>query len=263
MPEIAIGAAEDQRGFYDARYAAGYMQDFGHVFEATRLRQVDAALGLLRAQGAVPARTLDYGCGEGRWFETLERTFPSTAITGCDISPRALELARAMFPRAVELSLMQDERTALSDASFDLVVSVEVLEHVADVRRACGEIGRLVAPGGWALITTPCANRFSLEWIVNRMRGGLQPSADGFGRFATDEPSHLRRLRSADLCTMLTDFGLVVDRVLFSGHLFTTLMGAVPGLRPKRTRAAVGMLDWRLLRRWPNGSTMVVLAHKR
>ncbi len=94
---------------------------------------------------------------------------------------------------------MEDERVPLPDRSVELIISIEVLEHVADVRRASTEIGRLLAPLGTAVISTPCANRGSLEWAINRVRGGLHTTADGFGRFASDEPSHLRRLGAPDL----------------------------------------------------------------
>ena len=53
------------------------------------------------------------------------------------------------------------------------------------------------------MLTTPCANPGSLEWVLNRRRGGLQRTADGYGRFATDEPGHLRRLTSRDLRVLL------------------------------------------------------------
>jgi SAM-dependent methyltransferase len=260
MPEIALDAVRDQREFYDARYDRGYMQDFRHVYEATRLRQVRAALRSLARSGFAPATALDYGCGEGRWFALLEETFPGVAITGCDISPRALELARAGSPSA-QLALMEDERTDLA-GGYDLLLSVEVLEHVGDVARACSELGRLLARGGRAVVTTPCANAGSLEWVISRLTGGLEATDDGYGRFALDEPSHLRRLRADDLCDLLRGEGLEIDRVLYSGHVFTALMAAVRGLRLPRLRAAVGMLDWHLLRRLPTGSTMIVIASR-
>jgi SAM-dependent methyltransferase len=262
MAQLAFEAANDQRRYYDARYRSGYMQDFSHVFEATRFRQVAATLALLRRSGLDPHSALDYGCGEGRWFALLNEAFPSASVVGCDISERALELAGAQWPQA-HLTLMGNERAPLPERSFDLIISIEVLEHVADVRAATSEIGRLLAPAGTALITTPCANRGSLEWAINRARDGIQSTTDGYGRFASDEPSHLRRLRARDLHSLLGDAGLLVERVLYSGHLFTTLIGAIPGLRPRRLRAGVGMLDWRLFRQLPNGSTMIVVARKR
>ena len=56
--------------------------------------------------------------------------------------------------------------------------------------------------------------------------------------------------------------GLRIERVLYSAHLFTTLVGWVPGLRPRRLRTAIGMLDWQLFRHLSAGATMIVVASK-
>ena len=69
-------------------------------------------------------------------------------------------------------------------------------------------------------------------------------------------------MRSRSLAAQLEGAGLTVQRTLYSGHGFTSLVGSVPGLRPKRLRLAIGMLDWHLFRRFPNGSTMIMIAGK-
>jgi SAM-dependent methyltransferase len=51
----------------------------------------------------------------------------------------------------------------LSDASFDVVVSVEVLEHVEEDDRFVSEVSRVLKPGGTFLMTTPNG-----DWVVNR-----------------------------------------------------------------------------------------------
>ena len=262
MPQVAPSARSAQKEFYDARYETGYMRDFVHVYEATRLRQVSAVLRRLARAGVRPESILDYGCGEGRWFDVLGETFPGAQLGGADISARGLDIAHRDHPDA-RLVLMDDERVPLEDGSQDLVLSVEVLEHVADVARATAEIGRLLRPGGIAVVTTPCANPLSLEWTVNRLRGGLEPTPDGYGRFATDEPGHLRRLRSRDLDVLLSAAGMQTERTYFGAHGFTILMAWLRGVRFSRVRAAIGMLDWWLLRRAPNGATVVTIARRR
>jgi SAM-dependent methyltransferase len=248
--------------FYDERYARGYMEGFLDPYEACRVVTVRETLGTLTPE---PGRVLDYGCGQGRYLDVVRERFPRARLAGCDVSQVALEQARARMPEA-EYVAMSDERVALPDGSFDLIVSVEVLEHVGDVELATRELGRLLAPGGRLVLTTPCANPGSLEWLLNRRRGGLQRTPDGYGRFATDEPGHLRRLTSRDLRVLLGRAGLVVDRIDFRAQLFAALMIRVPGrvarLMGRRGMIALGLLDWRLFRRLPNGATMLVTAHR-
>jgi SAM-dependent methyltransferase len=249
------------QNLYDSRYAAGYMEDFPNLYETTRLQCMRDVLARLRANGFVPETCLDYGCGGGRWFGMLREQFPDARITGSDISTVALEQARERHPDA-ELVEMSAEPVSVPDESFDLV-----LEHVTDVALATAELGRVLRPGGVAVISTPCADRFSLEWILNRLTGGLQPSADGYGRFASDEPGHLRRLSSSDLTELLARAGLGTERVYHSAHLFTTLAVWPERIRgyqriPLRLRAAIARLDWHLFRRLSNGATMIAVAAK-
>lgn len=246
---------------YDQRYKRGYMEDFQDLYEACRVVTVRETLARLRCE---PRRVLDYGCGQGRYLDLLRERFPTASLVGSDISRVALDSAQSRYPEA-EFLLMDDERVSVDNGAFDLILSVEVLEHVAHVDAAAREFGRLLAPRGVLVVTTPCANPGSLEWFLNRRSGGLQASGDGFGRFATDEPGHLRRLTSRDLRVLLARAGLVVDRVEFRAHLFTTLMARLPNRIARQVRAAavaVALLDWRLMRRLPNGATMVATAHR-
>jgi SAM-dependent methyltransferase len=262
MSSAAEQAGADQSSFYDGRYAAGYMQDFSDPYEACRVVTIRDTLDRL---GDEPRRVLDYGCGEGRYLDVVGERFPHADLVGCDVSTVALEHARTLRPRAEYVEL-RDGRAPLPDGSFDLIVCVEVLEHVADVELTTRELGRLLRPGGRLVLTTPCANAGSFEWVLNRLRGGLEQTPDGYGRFATDEPGHLRRLTSRDLRVLLQRAGLRVDRVDFRGQLFAALMIRWPGRLARvfgpRAVTELGLLDWHLFRRLPNGSTMLAVARR-
>ena len=262
MSTTTPDARTDQPGFYDDRYEHGYMRDFVDPYEACRVVTVRDTLRRLPGE---PERVLDYGCGEGRYLEVVRERFPNARLVGCDVSSVALDHARRRRPWA-DYTKMDDERAPLEDGSFDLILSVEVLEHVADVELATRELARLLAPGGRLVLTTPCANPGSLEWTINRLRGGLQRTSDGYGRFATDEPGHLRRLTSRDLRVLLQRAGLVVDRMDFRAQLFAALMIRVPGraarVLGRRGMVELGLLDWRLFRRLPNGATVIVVAQR-
>lgn len=47
------------------------------------------------------------------------------------------------------------QRIPLADASFDVVICNHLLEHVADDRRALGELHRILRPGGWGILLSP------------------------------------------------------------------------------------------------------------
>lgn len=119
-------------------------------FVGTR-RIVLHALGRRLTGTASTRRLLDVGCGSGG---TIAAGAQLGRWTGLDTSAAALAFARARHPEA---TWVQGSATALpfADASFDGVVCLDVIEHLADDHGAAGEIARVLAPGGVALIATP------------------------------------------------------------------------------------------------------------
>lgn len=259
---IDYEALNDQKQFYNSRFQEGYMQDFSDLYESCRLIAMKAILKQVKASGFNPGTALDYGCGEGRYIELLNEFFPSTSIFGSDISDTALQIAQTKYPSGKYFT-MSDESVNFADNSFDLIISIEVLEHVRNVEKSIQEIGRLLKPEGMVIISTPCANKYSFEWFQNRLTGGLQPSFDGYGRFATDEPAHLRRLNDAHLKSLCSQAGIDIYKIYHRAHLFETLVpkGRTFRLMPKLC-VGLGMLDWHLFKHFSNGATMIALGKK-
>lgn len=262
-PSFSTEALNNQKLFYDSRFQEGYMQDFSGLYESCRVIAIKDILHNLKSTGLQPETILDYGCGEGRYLNVLKEFFPTAAISGSDISDKALQIAKGMQPDAQYMP-MSDETVNLADNSFDFITSIEVLEHVKDVAKSISEIGRLLKPNGTALISTPCANKYSIEWVFNRFTNGLQPSADGYGRFATDEPGHLRRLNDNHLKSLCAEAGINITKIYHRAHLFESI--SPKGRIFKRMPSvAIGfsMLDWHLFKHLPNGATMVAIGRKR
>lgn len=98
------------------------------------------------------ARILVDGCGVGMYVRAL---LPyAREVHGVDIEPNYLRQAAQAVPQA-HLQLAACEHLPYADASFDLVLSHEVLEHVQDDRQAVAEMVRVLRPGGRALIFVP------------------------------------------------------------------------------------------------------------
>ena len=260
IPEQAI---RDPKSFYDDRYRDGYMQGFEELYEACRLKTIDEVLRRVKDRGLEPRRILDYGCGEGRYISVLKKLFPRADVFGSDISDIALEIARGQNPGA-KVQSMVDEGVDLPDGYFDLVISVEVLEHVLDATFAAREMARVLRSGGTLLVTTPCANKYSLEWFYNRVTGGLEPSDDGYGRFASDEPAHLRRLTDTHVRAMFSAASVDVFKIYHRAHFVTLLAAQLNSKVPAFSKLwkALAYLDWQLFKHFPNGATMVALGKK-
>lgn len=91
--------------------------------------------------GLSPDSVLDAGCGEG---ETLERLAPllPDSVTGVDLNPGSVEFTRERIPGA-EFSVANILDLPFPDDSFDLVLCLEVLEHIPDPGPAVAELKRV------------------------------------------------------------------------------------------------------------------------
>lgn len=102
------------------------------------------------------AAVLDMGCGDG--VLAYEFVRKGCRVTGVDISPLAVQLAaerhKARRSQATFVTASCYD-TGLTTASFDGIVSTDVIEHVQDPDRFCREIYRLLKPGASAVLSTP------------------------------------------------------------------------------------------------------------
>jgi len=96
------------------------------------------------------ARILDAGCGSGRNMIELNR---HGTVTGVEISPTSAALARDRDAGEVLTGSVLE--MPFADDSFDLAVSLDVIEHLDDDLAALRELRRVVAPGGALLVTVP------------------------------------------------------------------------------------------------------------
>lgn len=101
------------------------------------------------------ARILDAGCGSGRNMIELAR---HGTVTGVELSSASAELARARGAgEVIEGSVLE---MPFESGSFDLAVSLDVIEHLQDDLAALRELRRVVAPGGALLVTVP-----AYQWL--------------------------------------------------------------------------------------------------
>jgi len=119
-------------------------------------------------------RVLDVGCGAGLGTRTLIAGGASSVI-GIDIRPEALALARAADSRAQPEAWLEhdlDHGLPLPDGSVDVVVALEVLEHIRNQQQLVNEIRRVLAPDGLAFISVPHLP-FELFWT--KLAGETNP----------------------------------------------------------------------------------------
>lgn len=119
--------------------------------------QVSTLVAPLAAQDV-----LDAGCGEGLGLTRLAPVLPGR-VTGFDLSEEAVSRARAAHP-AGTFSIEDITALPYDDGAFDLVICMEVLEHLPEPAKALRELKRVCR--GHLLLSVPHEPWFQLGNLV-------------------------------------------------------------------------------------------------
>lgn len=150
-------------------------------------------------------RVLDLGCGQGRHaFEAFRRGARVVAVDHSDTDTLDTAAMLGAMRLAGEVPAMARATAACADAlalpfgdaSFDVVVAAEILEHLPDDTAAMAELARVIRPGGVLAVTVP-------RWLPERVCWAL---ADDYHAPAV-EGGHVRIYRRRRLVRALTDAG--------------------------------------------------------
>jgi len=112
---------------------------------------------------------LDVGCGAGLLAEPLARL--GAKVTAVDAAPELIEVAKA---HAQGQGLAIDYRAVgVEDlgGQFDLVASMEVIEHVADPQAFIDDLAARLAPGGLMILSTPNKTAWSKLLTITLAEG--------------------------------------------------------------------------------------------
>ena len=114
-------------------------------------------------QFALGKRVLDAACGEGYGAALLGEV--AASVVGVDIDAGAIEHANSRYGSPPRLSFVEGTCTSLAfpDASFDLIVSFETIEHLtaADQPRMLEEFARVLKPDGLLVVSSPNKHLYS------------------------------------------------------------------------------------------------------
>lgn len=160
-------------------------------------------------------RVLDIGCGGGLLTEPMARL--GAEVVGADAGAENIAVAEAHARQAgleIDYRATTAEALATAGEDFDVVLNMEVIEHVTDPQGYLDACARLVRPGGMMLTST--INRTAKAWAMaivgaERVLRWLPPGTHDWRKFVTPD----------ELFAMLSRAGLTpVDR---KGFVFDPL----------------------------------------
>ncbi len=176
-----------------------------------RCDYIESCITCVYGSGALAQQEmLEVGSGGGLICEDLARR--KVVMTGIDPSAAALQTARL---HSIQQGLGQNihylqasgEALPFADGSFSVIVCLDVLEHVSDLKKTIQEIARVLAPGGifvFDTINRTLLSRAVMIWFGERFHiGGLVPGVHQYHKF----------IKPRELTALLVATGLQVREV--------------------------------------------------
>lgn len=217
MATIAAGPVDPKEAARFAALADSWWDPAGpfrplHRLSATRMRFIVDAVA--RNFGRPPGigqlaglSAIDIGCGGGLATEPLAR-LGATAV-GLDVTEENLAAARAHAASEglhIDYRLGTAEALADTGATYDLVVSLEVVEHVPEPEAFLAATAALVAPGGLLVLATInrtakslALAKFAAEYVLRWLPRGTHD----WRKF----------LKPSEMARPLRHAGLHIDRI--------------------------------------------------
>jgi SAM-dependent methyltransferase len=192
------------------------------LFPTYRNRYLFVRENLKAFEGKTPLkRVLNLGTGEGDYDPMIAGRVGE--MVSCDINEADIAFAKQLNQSLSNVHYQVDNALDLSfqEASFDLIISVDVMEHVGNPEKMTEEIGRVLRPGGMAFITFP---QYYFPWTydpINKLLRFLTGRKIAQGAYAF---GHEYLIKREDFKKWAERYGLeVVDEQNLSGHLVALL----------------------------------------
>lgn len=163
------------------------------------------SVALLEAADLQPGeRVLDVACGTGLIARlAAERIGANGTVTGLDLSPDMIEVARAVSPSTIAWNVGDAESLPFPDHAYDVVLCQMGLMFMQDRRAAVAEMRRVTAPGGRVVVNTPGPVQPPFALMEQALVDHISADLGGFVRavFSMHDPDAV--------ASLLRDAGLV------------------------------------------------------
>ena len=169
-------------------------------------------------------RLVEIGCGGGKILRSIARFHPGLELHGCDVRDPH-EPPDVYSFRRIDV---ESARLPYDDASFDVVLVFDVLEHVPDPRALLAQAARILRPGGKLVAFVPVeGERFSFYTLYRALLGKdvfvetkdhVQAFTHASLRRLFDERFDVREVRYA-----YHALGQAMDASFFAAHKLRTL----------------------------------------
>lgn len=184
-------------------------------FSVGRVVRTRHILRALHSIGPGPLHMLDAGCGDGFVVGRIAQTYPAWQIVALEPDCAAAETARARLDGLPGVRVVDGEIGGRGLAStFDLVLCMDVMEHLRQDRNGLQWLADHVAPNGRLVLHVPSARQ---EHWSRQVREAMRREVDaGLG------PHFREGYEREQLKALVEDAGMIVDDIAWTFHRVPT-----------------------------------------
>jgi 2-polyprenyl-6-hydroxyphenyl methylase/3-demethylubiquinone-9 3-methyltransferase len=169
--------------------------------------EISRIMGILRPY--VSGCVLDVGCGDGFITDAISKLPSVMEVHGVDISNTAIRVAKSRYPR-IDFKVGQVADLPFESNYFDVVVAIELIEHVYDTEQMFREFSRVLKDAGYLIVTTTDFNLPKKVIIALFF----------WNRYFYPTNPHIRFFSKESLEKMLTKFGFKRVAYRWNGSYF-------------------------------------------
>jgi len=213
--------------YSETRWGSTEIKDFKSYLQGFEL---ELLLGEISKYNDKRISVLDLGCGGGNIVGYLNKHFPKWQVYGVDPSKRALSLAKKKYPQ-VKFSKSSAQRLKFPDKKFDVVLALDVIEHVENYPKMISEAKRVMKQDGLFFVGLPLEKQFPTIYALLYKLGWDKKKRQSVG--------HINVFDSRGFISVFKKGGLTLQKMVWGGHLVYTVTDLLYYflLKPRKERS--------------------------
>lgn len=165
-------------------------------------------------------KILDIGCGRGELTREILNNTQNCKLVACDINARSLsEFKKSIKGQSASFYQCNAENLPFKSKTFDVVLMIDVLEHLKKPAKAFSEAKRVLKTGGVYYLIVPCeADLFTLDgWIKRILKVNLKEKPIG----------HIQQFTYQEIRQMFIESGFKIKTINFSYFFLYQLLSLI------------------------------------
>ena len=157
-------------------------------------------------------KILDVGCGEGTITNVISGLEQAQEVSGIDISPTAISIAKSKYPR-IDFKTSPATNLPFDSESLDTILAIEVVEHIYDTEQMFKEFSRVLKVRGCLIVSTTDFNFLKKIMIALFF----------WDKYFYPTNPHVRFFTKKSLSSIMRQWGLKIEEYRWNGS-YSVLM---------------------------------------